>query len=180
MNVQGRLTAASLATQAPGGKIVAARFIRLIPSACRGGAEPASQQAVPSARIPAGRPGQPSTPHQFSAGPGWRFSALAFSYIHFAVQRYSSKSAGGQVWAGPAENCRRISARPREPAGMRVQGAFCRDATSRPARSPGGISGGDCEATIFRAGSRDCKGRGEERPLHVHRNQCFREMINMR
>ncbi|MEF3449317.1 hypothetical protein V4S56_21470, partial [Citrobacter freundii] len=37
VNVQWRLTAASLATQAPGGKIVAARFIRLIPSACRVG-----------------------------------------------------------------------------------------------------------------------------------------------
>ncbi len=47
MNVQGRLTAASLASQAPGGKIVAARAIRLIPSACRVGAEPASLQAVP-------------------------------------------------------------------------------------------------------------------------------------
>ncbi|MDA8505038.1 hypothetical protein NNO02_21580, partial [Citrobacter sp. Awk 2] len=57
-----------LATQAPGGKIVAARFIRLMPSACRVGAEPASLQAVPSARIPAGRPGQPSTTHRFSAG----------------------------------------------------------------------------------------------------------------
>ncbi|WP_212728954.1 hypothetical protein, partial [Citrobacter sp. wls621] len=68
MNVQGRLTAASLASQAPGGKIVAARAIRLIPSACRVGAEPASLQAVPSARIPAGSPGQPSTPHRFSAG----------------------------------------------------------------------------------------------------------------
>jgi hypothetical protein len=134
VNVQGRLTAASLATQAPGGKIVAARVIRLIPSACRVGAEPASIQAVPSARIPAGRPGQPSTPHRFSAGPGCRFSALAFSYIRFAVQRYSSKSSGGQVWAGPAENCRRVSVRPGEPAGMRVQGAFCMDAASRPAR----------------------------------------------
>ncbi|TKU12240.1 hypothetical protein FDW86_01865 [Citrobacter sp. wls828] len=40
-----------------------------MPSACRVGAEPASQQAVPSARIPAGSPGQPSTPHRFSAGP---------------------------------------------------------------------------------------------------------------
>ena len=69
MNGQGRLAAASLATQAPGGKIVATRFIRLMPSACRVGAEPASLQAVPSARIPAGRPGQPSTPHRFSAGP---------------------------------------------------------------------------------------------------------------
>ena len=134
VNVQWRLTAASLATQAPGGKIVAARVIRLIPSACRVGAEPASMQAVPSARIPAGSPGQPSTPHRFSAGPGCRFSDLAFSYIRFAVQRYSSKSSGGQVWAGPAENCRRVSVRPGEPAGMRVQGAFCMDAASRPAR----------------------------------------------
>ncbi|MEF3446168.1 hypothetical protein V4S56_05125, partial [Citrobacter freundii] len=66
LNVKGRITAASIATQAPGGKIVAARVIRLIPSACRVGAEPASLQAVPSARIPAGRPGQPSTPHRFS------------------------------------------------------------------------------------------------------------------
>ncbi|MEF3481663.1 hypothetical protein V4S92_05780, partial [Citrobacter freundii] len=66
VNVQGRPPAAALATQAPGGKIVAARVIRLIPSACRVGAEPASLQAVPSARIPAGRPGQPSTPHRFS------------------------------------------------------------------------------------------------------------------
>ncbi|MBS6489475.1 MAG: hypothetical protein KH392_15345, partial [Citrobacter freundii] len=32
VNVQGRLTAASLASQAPGGKIVAARVIRLMPS----------------------------------------------------------------------------------------------------------------------------------------------------
>ncbi|MEB5755649.1 hypothetical protein MXM45_15040, partial [Citrobacter cronae] len=64
--MQGRLTAASLASQAPGGKIVAARAIRLMPSACRVGAEPASLQAVPSVRIPADRPGQPSTPHRFS------------------------------------------------------------------------------------------------------------------
>ncbi|WP_170973601.1 hypothetical protein [Citrobacter sp. wls710] len=35
VNVQGRLTAASLATQAPGGKIVATRAIHLIPPACR-------------------------------------------------------------------------------------------------------------------------------------------------
>ena len=137
VNVQGRLTAASLATQAPGGKIVAARVIRLIPSACRVGAEPASMQAVPSARIPAGRPGQPSTPHRFSAGPGCRFSALAFSYIRFAVHRYSSKSSGGQVWAGPAENCRRVSVR------------------------PGGISGGYCVATIFPPGAGIVKGVAE-------------------
>ncbi|MFU1851016.1 hypothetical protein [Citrobacter portucalensis] len=70
VNVQGRLTATSLASQAPGGKIVAARFIRLMPPACRVGGEPASMQAVPSAHIPADSPGQPSTPHRFSAGPG--------------------------------------------------------------------------------------------------------------
>ncbi|QBM23725.1 hypothetical protein E1B03_15345 [Citrobacter arsenatis] len=95
VNVQGRLTAASLATQAPGRKIVAARLfapslgltpsgpsqalfkiapgnfvIRLMPSACRVGAEPASMQAIPSVRIPADSPGQPSTPHRFSAGQG--------------------------------------------------------------------------------------------------------------
>jgi len=32
----------------------------------------------------------------------------------------------------------------------------------------------------FPAGSRDCKGRGGERPLHVHRNPDFRETMNMR
>ncbi|AWS97436.1 hypothetical protein AN232_20600 [Citrobacter sp. CRE-46] len=32
----------------------------------------------------------------------------------------------------------------------------------------------------FPAGSRDCKGRGGERPLHVHRNRCFRETMYMR
>ncbi|EGT0675889.1 hypothetical protein JAF86_001639 [Citrobacter braakii] len=83
MNAQGRLTAASLATQAPGGKIVAARFIRLMPSACRVGAEPASLQAVPSARIPAGRPGQPSTPHRFSAGPGSSLQRTDFQLTLF-------------------------------------------------------------------------------------------------
>ena len=133
VNVQGRL-AASLASQAPGGKIVATRFIRLMPSACRVGAEPASLQAVPSVRIPADRPGQPSTSHRFSAGPGCRFSVLTFSYIRFAVQIYSNKSADGEVWTGPAENCRRVSVRPGEPAWMLAQGALYREASSRPAR----------------------------------------------
>jgi len=59
VNVQGRLAAASLATQAPGGKIVATRFIRLMPPACQVGAEPASMQAVPSVRIPADSTGLP-------------------------------------------------------------------------------------------------------------------------
>ena len=29
---------------------------------------------------------------------GGRFSALAFSYIGFAVQIFSNKNTGGQVW----------------------------------------------------------------------------------
>jgi len=37
-----------------------------MPSAFRVGAEPASLLAVPSARFPAGGPGQPSTAHRFS------------------------------------------------------------------------------------------------------------------
>ena len=134
VNVQGRLTAASLASQAPGGKIVATRAIRLIPSACRVGAEPASLQAVPSVRILADSPGQPSTSHRFPAGPEHRFSTLTSSYIRFAVQRYSNKSVGGEVWTGPAENCRRVSVRPGEPAWMLAQGAFYREVSSRPAR----------------------------------------------
>ncbi|ATF50103.1 hypothetical protein CO701_13740 [Citrobacter werkmanii] len=32
----------------------------------------------------------------------------------------------------------------------------------------------------FPAGSRDCKGRGGKRPLHVHRNRCPRKTMNMR
>ena len=159
MNVQGRLTAVSLASQAPGGKIVAARLfapslgltpsgpaqalfkiapgnfvIRLMSSACRVGAEPASLRAVPSVRIPADRPGQPSTLIDFQPDRGHRFNALTSSYIRIAVQRYSNKSVGGEVWTGPAENCRRVSVRPGEPAWMLAQGALCKDASSRPAR----------------------------------------------
>ncbi|MDX6975073.1 hypothetical protein SJ260_01810, partial [Citrobacter portucalensis] len=124
MNVQGRLTAVSLASQAPGGKIVAARVIRLMSSACRVGAEPASLRAVPSVRIPADRPGQPSTLIDFQPDRGHRFNALTSSYIRIAVQRYSNKSVGGEVWTGPAENCRRVSVRPGEPAWMLAQGAL--------------------------------------------------------
>ncbi|CDL37997.1 hypothetical protein [Citrobacter freundii] len=45
-----------------------------------------------------------------------------------------NKNTVGQVWAGPAENCRRVSARPGEPAWMLAQGALYRDVSSRPAR----------------------------------------------
>ncbi|ORJ52051.1 hypothetical protein B2M27_02330 [Kluyvera intermedia] len=41
----------------------------LMSSDFRVGDQPASLQAIPSARFPAGGPGQPSTPHRFSAGP---------------------------------------------------------------------------------------------------------------
>ncbi|ORJ51379.1 hypothetical protein B2M27_06195 [Kluyvera intermedia] len=43
--------------------------LMLMSSDCRVGDQPASLQAIPSARVPAGGPGQPSTPHRFSAGP---------------------------------------------------------------------------------------------------------------
>ncbi|WP_336285518.1 hypothetical protein [Citrobacter arsenatis] len=115
MNVQGRLTAASLATQAPGGKIVATRLfapslgltpsgpsqalfkiapgnfvIRLMPSACRVGAEPASLQAATVSR---------QRLIDFQPDRGHRFNALTSSKICFAVQTYSNKNTGGQVWA---------------------------------------------------------------------------------
>ena len=44
---------------------------------------------------------------------------------------------------------------------MLAQGALCKDASSRPARSPGGISGGDCAATIFLPGAGIVKGVAE-------------------
>ncbi|MGY9520348.1 hypothetical protein ACTM6F_02900 [Citrobacter freundii] len=81
MNVQGRLTAASLATQAPGGKIVAARCIRLIPSACRVGAEPASP-------LPASLRADPVSRQRlidFQPDRGYRFNSLTSSSICFAV-----------------------------------------------------------------------------------------------
>ena len=99
VNVQGRLTAASLASQAPGGKIVAMRFIRLMPSACRVGAEPASLQAVPSARIPAGRPGQPSTPHRFSAGTRSSLQRTDFQLTLFCCSD-KKRRWSGVGWSG--------------------------------------------------------------------------------
>ncbi len=51
------------------GKSPLARCIRLISSDFRVGDQPTSLQAIPSARFPAGGPGQPSTSHRFSAGP---------------------------------------------------------------------------------------------------------------
>ncbi len=124
VNVQGRLTAASLATQAPGGKIVAMRLfapslgltpsgpaqalfkiapgnfvIRLMPSACRVGAEPASLQAIPSARIPAGRPDQPPTTHRFSAGPESSLQRSDFQLNLFCCLNKKRKWSG-VGWSG--------------------------------------------------------------------------------
>ena len=62
------------------------------------------------------------------------------------------------MWADPAENCRRVSVRPGEPAGMRVQGALYRDVTSCPARKPEGKSGGNHEVAIFPPGAGIVKG----------------------
>ncbi len=91
--------AVPLTIPAPGGKIVAVRFIRLMPSACRGGAEPASLQAVPSARIPAGRPGQPSTPHRFSAGPGSSLQRTDFQLTLFCCSD-KKRRWSGVGWSG--------------------------------------------------------------------------------
>ncbi|MBJ9296451.1 hypothetical protein GHT40_19300 [Citrobacter werkmanii] len=77
MNVQGWLTAASLATQAPGGKIVAAR---LFAPSLR--ADPVSRQRL----------------IDFQPDMGHRFNALTSSKICFAVQIYSNKNTDGQVW----------------------------------------------------------------------------------
>ena len=44
---------------------------------------------------------------------------------------------------------------------MLDQGALCKDATSRPARSPGGINGGDRGAAIFPPGAGIVKGVAE-------------------
>ena len=88
VNVPGWLTATTLATRAPGkenrrwraiirpipgahpcGASASAiqncsrQFCRLMPSDFRVRDQPASLQAIPSARFPAGGPGQPSTPH---------------------------------------------------------------------------------------------------------------------
>ncbi|GAS77804.1 hypothetical protein NGUA41_02672 [Salmonella enterica] len=41
---------------------------------------------------------------------------------------------------------------------MLAQGALCKDATSRPARKPEGISGGDHEVAIFPPGAGIVKG----------------------
>ncbi|ORJ48982.1 hypothetical protein B2M27_17910 [Kluyvera intermedia] len=54
------------------GKSPLARSMMLMSSDFRVGDQPASLQAIPSARFPAGGPGQPSTPHRFSAGPSHR------------------------------------------------------------------------------------------------------------
>ncbi len=114
--------------------------------------------------IPAGRPLRPPPCGRtrsavngssiFTPDQRPRFDSLLYKQILFAVKKANRNH--GQVWMGPAENCRRVSVGPGEPAGMRVQGARSRDAESRPTREPGGISGGYREATIFPAGSLDC------------------------
>ena len=60
--------------------------------------------------------------------------------------------------AGPAENCRRVSVRPGEPAWMLAQGALYREVASRPARKPEGIIGGNHEVAIFPPGAGIVKG----------------------
>lgn len=130
VNVQGRLAAASLATQA----------LRQGKSPLRGSF---ALFRLPFGSGPSLRPGRPSPPPaslradpvsrqrliDFQPEQGHCCNALIFSRTGFAVKK---NRGNGQVWAGPAENCRRVSVRPEEPAWMRVQGAFCRDATSRP------------------------------------------------
>ena len=77
------------------------------------------------------------------------------------------------MWAGPSENCRRVSVRPGEPAWMLAQGALRRDATSRPARSPGGINGGDRGAAIFPPGAGIVKGVAERTPFTRSQESVF-------
>ena len=76
VNVPGWLTATTLATRAPGKKIAASRYLRLIPYGFRVGRDEASLQVAPSRRIPAPRPGLQETPQRFSAGPGAAVSLL--------------------------------------------------------------------------------------------------------
>ena len=90
---------------------------------CRPSPPPASLRAAPVSR---------QRLIDFHAGPT---ASLQFSA--FQVKSFRCKKANcgdGQVWMGPAENCRRVSGGPGEPAGMRVQGARSRDAESRPTR----------------------------------------------
>ena len=79
---------------------------------CRPSPPPASLRADPVSR---------QRLIDFHAGPT---ASLQFSA--FQVKSFRCKKANcgdGRVWIGPAENCRRVSAGPGEPAGMRVQGA---------------------------------------------------------
>ncbi len=81
--------------------------------------------------IPAGRPLRPlpcgrtrsavNGSSIFTPDQRHRFNSLLYKQILFAVK--NAKRGDGQVWMGPAENCRRVSGGPGEPAGMRVQGA---------------------------------------------------------
>ena len=85
VNVQGWLTATTLATRAPGGKIVAMRFIRLIPSAFRVGAEPASLQAIPPSASLRTTPVSRQRLINFQPDRGYRFNSLNFRCFCFAV-----------------------------------------------------------------------------------------------
>lgn len=148
-----------------------------MPSACRVGGEPASPQAAPSARFPAGGPGQPSTAHRFSRRTGSSLPRSAFQGDEFRCDEQLALYPNRftvlvdavipcpPLWRsgvdGPAENCRRVSVRPGEAAGRRLQGVRSRDAASPPTRQPEGISGGHREAAIFRPGAGIVKGVAE-------------------
>ena len=121
VNVPGWLTAATLATRAPGkenrrwraiirpipgahpyGASASAiqncsrQFCRLMSSDFRVGDQPASLQAIPSARVPAGGPGQPSTPHRFSAGPCHRCNGFILM-----TRCHRCKTSYGQGFLSP-------------------------------------------------------------------------------
>ena len=65
-----------LATRAPGKKIAASRYLRLIPFGFRVGRDAASMQVAPSRRIPAPRPGLQETPQRFQPDLGAAVSLL--------------------------------------------------------------------------------------------------------
>ena len=133
VNGQGRLTAASLATQAPGREnrhvVVHSPY-----AVCLSGRDRA---CIPAGRLlrplPCGRTRSAVNGSSiFTPDQRPRFDSLLYKQILFAVKK--ANRSDGQVWMGPAENCRRVSVGLGEPAGMRVQGARSRDAESHPTR----------------------------------------------